>query len=48
LAYYGGYFEWPRDSSASDVASSMGVSQPTFSNHLRGAERKLLELLFDD
>jgi DNA-binding CsgD family transcriptional regulator len=48
LAYYSGYFEWPRDSSASDVAASMGVSQPTFTNHLRSGERKLFELLFGE
>ena len=47
LAYHSGYFEWPRDSSATDVAESMGVTQPTFNGHLRAGERKLLELLFD-
>jgi predicted DNA binding protein len=46
LAYRSGYFEWPRDSSASDVAESMGVTQPTFNGHLRAGERKLFELLF--
>ena len=47
LAYHSGYFEWPRDSSATDVAESMGVTQPTFNGHLRVGERKLLELLFE-
>jgi hypothetical protein len=47
LAYHSGYFEWPRDSTASDVADSLGVAQPTFSGHLRAGHRKLLELLFD-
>ncbi|WP_435098993.1 bacterio-opsin activator domain-containing protein [Halarchaeum sp. P4] len=41
-AYYGGYFEWPRDSTAEDLAETMGVSAPTFHQHLRAAERKLL------
>lgn len=46
VAYHSGYFEWPRDSSATDVAQSMGVTQPTFTGHLRAGERKLMEMLF--
>ena len=41
-AYYGGYFEWPRDSTAEELAEAMGVTAPTFHQHLREAERKLL------
>ncbi|MFB6077833.1 MAG: PAS domain S-box protein [Halarchaeum sp.] len=41
-AYYGGYFEWPRDSTAEELAEAMGVAAPTFHQHLRAAERKLL------
>ncbi|GAA0296186.1 PAS domain S-box protein [Halarchaeum salinum] len=41
-AYYGGYFEWPRDSTAEELADAMGVAAPTFHQHLREAERKLL------
>ncbi|WP_044958497.1 helix-turn-helix domain-containing protein, partial [Halarchaeum acidiphilum] len=41
-AYYGGYFEWPRDSTAEELANAMDVSAPTFHQHLRAAERKLL------
>lgn len=40
-AYYGGYFEWPRDKSASELAEEMGVSGATFHQHLRGAEREI-------
>lgn len=47
-AYYGGFFDWPRESTGEDVAESIGVSQPTFSRHLRKAQRKLFELLFDE
>ncbi|WP_049923657.1 bacterio-opsin activator domain-containing protein [Halopiger djelfimassiliensis] len=47
-AYYGGFFEWPRESTGEEVAESLGVSQPTFSRHLRIAQRKLFELLFDE
>ncbi|QLC33448.1 PAS domain-containing protein [Halarchaeum sp. CBA1220] len=46
-AYYGGYFEWPRDSTAEDLAETMGVSAPTFHQHLRAAERKLLGVYVD-
>ncbi|SEP72493.1 bacterio-opsin activator domain-containing protein [Natrinema salaciae] len=46
-AYYGGFFEWPREHTGEEVAESLGISQPTFSRHLRTAERKLFELLFD-
>ncbi|NGM71529.1 PAS domain S-box protein [Natronolimnobius sp. AArcel1] len=47
-AYYGGFFDWPRASTGEDVAESLGISQPTFSRHLRVAQRKLFELLFDE
>ncbi|MFB6140827.1 MAG: MEDS domain-containing protein [Halosimplex sp.] len=47
VAYHSGYFEWPRDSSARDVAESLGVTQPTFNGHLRAGERKLFSSLFD-
>jgi PAS domain S-box-containing protein len=45
-AYHAGFFEWPRDASGEDVAASLGVSPPTFHQHLRKAERKLLVSLF--
>ncbi|WP_226479786.1 bacterio-opsin activator domain-containing protein [Natrinema amylolyticum] len=47
-AYHGGFFEWPRERTGEEVAESIGVSQPTFSRHLRIAQRKLFELLFDE
>jgi len=34
-AYYGGFFEWPREHTGEEVAESIGISQPTFSRHLR-------------
>ncbi|QLG28211.1 PAS domain S-box protein [Halorarum halophilum] len=46
-AYFSGFFEWPRDSSGEDVAESLDVSAPTFHQHLRAAERKLLEAVFE-
>lgn len=44
-AVRGGYLAWPRRSSASECAAALGISQPTFSQHLyRGLEVLLLNL----
>ena len=45
-AYAAGFFEWPRDATGEEVAASMGVSPPTFHQHLRKAEQKVFESLF--
>ncbi|UTF55342.1 bacterio-opsin activator domain-containing protein [Natronosalvus rutilus] len=47
LAYYSGYFESPREHTGGEVADLLDVSQPTFTRHLRIAERKVYELLFE-
>ncbi|MFC7232696.1 helix-turn-helix domain-containing protein [Saliphagus sp. GCM10025308] len=47
-AYQAGYFEWPRESSGEDVAASLDVAPPTFHQHLRKAERKVLDSLFSN
>ncbi|QFU81397.1 bacterio-opsin activator domain-containing protein [Natronorubrum aibiense] len=47
-AYYADYFEWPRNVSGEDLAQSMDISRSTFHQHLRTAQRKLLDELFDD
>jgi PAS domain S-box-containing protein len=47
-AYHGGYFDWPRASTAQELAETMGVSDVTFHKHLRRAERRLLEGYFGD
>lgn len=47
-AYFGGYFDWPRGSTAEEVADAMGVSSPTLHSHLRKGQRELLELLFEE
>ena len=47
-AYLAGYFEWPRGSTAEELADSIGVSSPTLHNHLRKAQQKLLTAFFDD
>jgi predicted DNA binding protein len=47
-AYRSGFFEWPRGSTAQEIADALDVSQPTVSRHLRAAERALFGLLFED
>lgn len=47
-AYHAGYFDWPRGSTAEELADSIGVSSPTLHNHLRRAQRKLLAAFFED
>jgi predicted DNA binding protein len=47
-AYHSGYFEWPRGSTAEELADSLEVSSPTLHNHLRKAQQKVLTAFFDD
>ena len=47
-AYHSGYFDWPRGSTAEELAESLGVSSPTFHSHLRRAQRKLLSTFLED
>ncbi|WP_224269562.1 bacterio-opsin activator domain-containing protein [Haloprofundus salinisoli] len=47
-AYLAGFFNWPRDSSGKAVAESLGVSAPTFHQHIRIGLSKLLGALFSD
>lgn len=41
-----GYYRWPRDVSADAIAESMGISGPTFLEHLRIGEQKIINDLF--
>jgi PAS domain S-box-containing protein len=45
--YFGGFFEWPRHRNGEEVADSLGIGASTFHQHVRKAERKLLERVFD-
>jgi len=47
-AYHSGYFEWPRGSTAEELADSMDVSSPTLHNHLRRAQQKLVGTALDE
>jgi predicted DNA binding protein len=42
-AFSAGYYDWPRESTAEEVAAAMDISSPTLHEHLRAGERKLLE-----
>ncbi|WP_458187966.1 bacterio-opsin activator domain-containing protein [Haladaptatus sp. NG-WS-4] len=46
-AYTSGYFSWPRKSTADDCADALGIAQPTFSQHIRVAQEKVFDRLFD-
>lgn len=45
-AYQQGYFEQPRDASATEVAESLDISHPTLLEHLRRAQDKIFESHF--
>jgi len=45
-AYASGFFEWPRKASGSEVSEAMNISRSTFHQHLRFAERKLLDRFY--
>jgi len=47
-AFHAGYFEWPRGSTAEELADAIGVTSPTLHNHLRRAQQKLLSEFVDD
>lgn len=46
-AYHSGFFEWPRESTGEEVAESLGISAPTYHEHLRNAQQKVLTELFE-
>jgi|AntRauMinimDraft_4_1070384.scaffolds.fasta_scaffold00087_37 predicted DNA binding protein/DNA-binding NarL/FixJ family response regulator len=47
-AYSAGLFEWPRQSTGQELAERLGISPPTFNQHLRAAERLVFEEVFTD
>ena len=46
-AYLSGFFEWPRASTGEDVAEVLDIATPTFHEHVRSCERKLLAAFFE-
>ncbi len=48
LAYYGGFFDWPRASTGEEIAEAMNISPPTMHQHLRKGLKSILSEFFDD
>lgn len=46
-AYRAGYFAWPRDSTANEVAESLDIASATLHGHLRKAEAAILSTVFE-
>jgi len=46
-AYEHGFFESPRATTGVELADLLGVSQPTVTHHLREAQRRLFDTLFE-
>lgn len=47
-AYEEGYYDWPRDHTAEEVAESLGIASATLHQHLRAAEHALVSSFVDD
>ncbi|MCU4801999.1 GAF domain-containing protein [Halobacteria archaeon HArc-gm2] len=47
-AYLAGHFEWPRETNGEEIADRLGISPPTFHQHLRAAEKEVFGLMFED
>jgi len=46
-AYLGGFFDWPREVDGNELAEAMDISRPTYHQHLRAAQHKVFEELFE-
>jgi PAS domain S-box-containing protein len=46
-AFLGGFFNWPREADGDDLAEAMDISRPTYHQHLRAAQQKVYEKLFE-
>ena len=46
-AYLGGFFDWPREIDGDELAQAMDISRPTYHQHLRAAQQKVYEELFE-
>lgn len=47
-AYFAGYYDWPRGSTAEEVAGALDIASATLHYHLRKAQHQLLASLFDE
>ena len=46
-AFLTGYYSWPRDTDAEQLAETLDIASPTLHQHLRRAQRNLVEAVFD-
>jgi len=46
-AYRAGYFSWPRESTAEEVAEALGIARSTVHAHLRKSERNILSEILE-
>jgi PAS domain S-box-containing protein len=46
-AYLGGFFDWPREVDGNELAEAMGITRPTYHQHLRAAQAKVFAELFE-
>jgi len=42
-AFASGYYDWPRETTAEELADSLGITSSTLHQHLRKAEQKILD-----
>ncbi|MFB6130327.1 MAG: bacterio-opsin activator domain-containing protein [Salinigranum sp.] len=47
VAYYSGFFDWPRAITGEELAERLHVTSGTISHHLRHGERKLMAAFFE-
>ncbi|WP_277540283.1 PAS domain S-box protein [Haloarcula laminariae] len=47
-AYLAGYYEWPRDTTAEELAETLDIASSTLHQHLRRAERNLLDRILEN
>jgi PAS domain S-box-containing protein len=47
-AYYGGFFESPRENTGEEIAETLGISPPAFYQHIRAIQRKLFGTIVED
>lgn len=48
VAYDSGYFAWPRETSAHELADEIDISGPLINEHLRTAQRAICRAMFED
>jgi len=47
-AFEMGYYDWPRDCTGTEIAEELGIASPTFSEHIKAAERNIFSALFNE